>query len=265
MFFVVSKIFWLIAQPLNAATLLLIAAIILWLLRRRRSAQALVVLAAAVLVISTWTTLGALLLRPLEDRFPRPEAPQAVAGIIVLGGGTDGATSQARGGYQLNDAGERLVETAVLARRYPDARIVLTGGLGALLADGETDAVTGARMLTALGVDPGRMVLETQSRNTYENAVMTEALVKPAAGETWLLVTSAFHMPRSVGLFRKAGFDVVPWPVDYRTTGREGLGLFRDESGTALAELSLALREWTGLVAYRLTGKIDSVLPGPAS
>ncbi len=265
MFFVVSKLFWLLAEPLNLAILLLLLAVVLRLLHRRRAAWTLVAAVAFGLAVAAWTNLGALMLRPLEDRFPPPPAPAAVAGIVVLGGATDGSTSLARGSYQLNDAAERLVEAAVLARRYPEARIVLSGGVGALIGEGEEeDAVTSEHMLTALGVAAERLVIEKKSRNTYENAVLTKALVRPQPGEVWLLVTSAYHMPRSVALFRKAGMDVVAWPVDYRTTGREGLFTPRGGSSRGLANLSTAIHEWIGLLAYRLAGKIDSVFPAPA-
>ncbi|MGN6536897.1 MAG: YdcF family protein, partial [Mesorhizobium sp.] len=143
------------------------------------------------------------------------------------------------------------------------ARVVVTGGTGTLVLEGEGDGVSAPRLLTALGVAPERLVLESQSRNTYENAVFTKALVTPKPGETWLLVTSAFHMPRSKALFDKAGFPTVPWPVDYRTSGREGVSLFADNEIDSLQTTMIAVREWIGLVAYWLTGKIDTPFPGP--
>lgn len=262
MFFVLSKLFWFVAQPLNLSIILLLLGLLAAWLGRRRLAAWSTALAAFVLVLSTWTSFGALLLGPLEERYKRPSpAPQAVAGIIVLGGGFEGGINLVRGGYELNSGGDRFVETAILARRYPQARIVVSGGSGALILDGDTDAATAPRLLTALGVAPERLILEDKSRNTHENAVFTRDLVKPAAGETWLLVTSAFHMPRSMGLFRKVGFDVTPWPTDYRTTGREGVGLFTDNPIDSIQTTSMAVREWIGLIAYRLSGRIDSILP----
>jgi uncharacterized SAM-binding protein YcdF (DUF218 family) len=148
----------------------------------------------------------------------------------------------------------------VLARRYPQARVVVSGGSGSLLLEGEGDAATALRLLTALGVDQNRLILENESRNTYENALFSKRMVSPAPGRTWLLVTSAFHMPRSMALFRKAGFEVVPWPVDYRTTGRESL-FFGDNAIDSLQATTLAIREWIGLFAYWLSGRIDSPLP----
>src|SRR5690606_3180002 len=145
----------------------------------------------------------ALMLTPLEERYPKPALPQGVAGIVVLGGGFEGAINLARGGYELNASGDRYIETAILARRFPAAKVVVAGGAGALVLEGESDADTAPRLLIALGVEPDRLVLETRSRNTYENAVFTREMVTPKPGETWLLVTSAFHMPRAKALFDK--------------------------------------------------------------
>lgn len=262
--FIVSKIVGFLIHPLNAAIVLVAIGLLLGFVGRRRLATAVGGAGLAVLFLASWTSLGALLIGPLEDRFQRPDpAPATVAGIVVLGGGMEGAINKVRGGYELSTAGDRFVEAAVLARRYPEARIVVTGGTGSLLLDGEGDADTAPRLLEALGVAPDRLILENKSRNTDENARFTRDLVSPKAGETWLLVTSAFHMPRSMGLFRKAGFAVVPWPVDYRTSGSEGIGLFRDNESDALANTAVGIREWTGLASYFLLGRIDSVLPAP--
>ncbi|RUX50618.1 YdcF family protein, partial [Mesorhizobium sp. M7A.F.Ca.US.014.04.1.1] len=229
---------------------------------RRRLAAAGSVLAFLILALSAWTSLGAMMLNPLEERFQRPPLPEKVDGIVVLGGGFEGAINLARGGYELNSSGDRMVETAILARRFPTAKVVVSGGTGALFLDGEGDAATAPRLLTALGVAADWMILENKSRNTYENAVFTKELVTPKPGETWLLVTSAFHMPRAKALFDKAGFATVPWPVDYRTSGREGVGLFRDNPADSLRATTMAIREWIGLFAYWLSGRIDQPFPG---
>lgn len=265
MFFYLSKIFWFFAQPLNVAIFLLAMAMFASLFGRRRIAVATMLGSFLILALSAWTSLGALLLGPLEERFQRPAAlPEKIDGIVVLGGGLEGAINLARGGYEMNSGGDRFVETAALARRFPNARVLISGGMGTILLTGEGDADTAPRLLAALGVAPERLILEGKSRNTAENAQFSKAIADPRPGETWLLVTSAFHMPRSVGLFRQADFPVVPWPTDYRTSGREGLGFFKDNEADALQNTMIAIREWIGLFAYWLTGRIDSVLPGPA-
>lgn len=265
MFFYLSKIFWLFAQPLNFAIFLLAAGLVASFFRRRRFFRMATFAALMILAFATWTSLGSLMLNPLEERFQRPPQPAKVDGIVVLGGGFEGAINLARGGYELNSGGDRFVETAILARRYPNARIVVSGGSGALTLEGEGDADTAPRLLEALGVARGRLVLENRSRNTYENALLSKELVTPKAGETWLLVTSAFHMPRSMALFAKAGFQVIAWPVDYRTSGEEGVGLFTDNPADSLQNTTMAMREWIGLLAYWLSGRIDDPFPGPES
>ncbi|MFD1986854.1 YdcF family protein [Mesorhizobium newzealandense] len=263
MFFYLSKVFWFFIQPLNLTIFLLLAGLVAAMLGRRRLAATGSVLAFLILALSAWTSLGAMMLNPLEERFARPPLPERVDGIVVLGGGFEGAINLVRGGYELNSGGDRMVETAILARRFPTAKVVVSGGTGELFLEGEGDAATAPRLLTALGVTADRLILENKSRNTYENAVFTKELVTPKSGETWLLVTSAFHMPRAKALFDKAGFATIPWPVDYRTTGREGIGLFRDNPADSLQATTMAIREWIGLFAYWLSGRIDQPFPAP--
>lgn len=264
MFFYLSKTFWFFIQPLNLAIFLLLVGLAALAIGWRRISAVSTVLSALVLVLAAWTSVGALMFHPLEDRFPRPAPPEKVDGIVVLGGGFEGAVNLARGGYEMNGGGDRFVETAVLALRYPQAKVLISGGTGTVLIDGEPDADTAIRFLAAFGIARERLIIENRSRTTYENAVYSKEIANPQPDQTWLLVTSAFHMPRAMGLFRAAGFDVVPWPVDYRTSGEEGIGLFRDNPADSLQVTSLALREWLGLIAYWLSGRIASPLPGPA-
>ncbi|MER8749896.1 YdcF family protein [Mesorhizobium sp. M1050] len=262
MFFYFSKIFWFFIQPLNLAIFLLLAGLLAAMIGRRRLAVTGCVLAFLILALSAWTSLGAMMLNPLEERFARPKLPEKVDGIVVLGGGFEGSINLVRGGYELNSSGDRMVEAAILARRFPTAKVIVSGDTGELFPDGEGDAATAPRLFTALGVTADRLILENKSRNTYENAVFSKELVTPKPGETWLLVTSAFHMPRAKALFDKAGFATVPWPVDYRTSGREGIGLFRDNPADSLQATTVAIREWIGLIAYWLSGRIDRPFPG---
>lgn len=264
MFHLSSVIVWALIQPLNLVGLLLAATLIAAWFRWRRLSMSLGCLALAVLALSAWTTFGALLLHPLESHIARPDPPPAaVDGIVVLGGGFEGSINAARGGYELNSTGDRFVEAAVLARRYPDARVVVSGGSGSVFLTGEGDGQTAPRLLSALGVSEERLVLDNRSRDTFENAVETRRLVTPQPGETWLLVTSAFHMPRALGTFRAAGFPVEPWPADYRTAGTEKPGLAADNAIDSLENTTIALREWLALAAYRFTGRTETLLPSP--
>lgn len=262
MFFYISKIAWLLIQPAGLLALCLVA-IVLVTRRRSRAGAVLSVLALLLLLSAGQTNLGRLALQPLENRFSRPATPppaEAVAGIIVLGGGFDGHVTRTRGGFELGEAGDRFVEALRLARLYPDAPVVVTGGEASLIGRTEGDAPIATRFFSAFGIAPGRVVLESRSLNTYENATLTKPLL-PASPGRWLLVTSAFHMPRAMGVFRKQDIPVIAWPVDYRTSGEETFRLGRDDPAEAFAELSLAMREWTGLVAYAATGRTSALFP----
>ena len=231
MLFYLSKIFWFLIQPLNLAIFLLAFSLLVAWFGWRKLGGFTALLSFLILALSAWTSLGALMLNPLEERFQRPPAPGKVAGIIVLGGGFEGAINLARGGYDINSGGDRFIEAAVLARRYPEAKIVVSGGIGTLVLEGEGDADTAPKLFEALGIpaeppDPRNRVAQ-HLRECREHQEAGHA--RP--DETWLLVTSAFHMPRSMGLFRKAAFPVQPWPVDYRTSGKEGIGVMRDNPG----------------------------------
>lgn len=182
----------------------------------------------------------------------------------MLGGSVDTDLSAAHRTPVVSHAADRLFAPAVLARRYPNARIVFTGGTANLVDTDSREADYSAPILESLGISKERLILERDSRNTWENAIFTKQLVAPKPGERWLLVTSAFHMPRSMGIFRKAGFDVEAYPVDWRMGGRDDLFTFTNVGGDGLGRTEVAVREWIGLVAYRLMGRTGELLPGPA-
>ncbi len=266
-FFLFSKLLWMVTAPITVLLAVAIAGAACALVGRGRLGRlgGWVALAIPILLaLSGILPVGTLMLRPLEDRFPQwsPDAP-APTGIVVLGGSTNERIAAERGRVTISDAADRMTEAVILSRRYPEARMVFTGGTALLTGGTLSEAADVRRLWIALGIAPERITTESQSRNTDENARFTKALIDPKPGESWLLVTSAYHMPRAVGLFRANGFPVVPYPVDYRTTGT-----VRDFEPSAdiakgIARFDMASREWVGLLAYAATGKIDSVLPGP--
>ena len=265
MFFLLSKIVWTVLAPGNLLALALAVGAVGLFTRFARAARLLVAGVTTALLVVGAAPLGNALLRPLEDRFPRPAADIAPpTGLIVLGGGVSELTTRARGVIETNEAGDRMIAAVALARKYPEARVVFTGGSAAVFGSALREADVAQRLFVELGLAPERLTLERESRNTAENARFTRDLVQPIPGERWLLVTSASHMPRAMGLFRKAGFDVTPYPVDYQTTGLRGdyRGVYLDVS-EKLSMTSRALREYAGLAAYWLTGRIDELLPAP--
>jgi uncharacterized SAM-binding protein YcdF (DUF218 family) len=255
MFFIASKIFWFVAEPVSLAIVVGVLGILLGFTRFARAGRALMAGAIIALAAGLLTPLGALLLWPLQERFPRPSADiPAPVGIIVLGGAVDTKKSEARGQVYFSPDGARMTTGVELARRYPSARLVFTGG---------PEAISARKLWLSLGMPEERMTFEGKSRNTWENAVFTRDLVKPKPGETWLLVTSAWHMPRSVGIFRRLGFDVIPYPVAYRTFGDARDFLLPTSLIDKVIMLDYSVREWVGLLAYRLAGKTDALFPAP--
>ncbi len=167
-----------------------------------------------------------------------------------------------RGGFELNQAGDRFIETLRLARDYPGARILVSGGDGSLSGDYPGDAEVSARFFETFGISPDRLLQESSSRTTFENVNFTREVLAGNGLENCLLITSAFHMPRSMGLFQKAGIEVLPWPTDYRTSGRAGLGLDFTQPLTNTQIATTAMREWIGLAYYYLAGRTSALLPG---
>lgn len=262
-----SRILFFIVQPSHVAMLLIGVGLAVLLLRptAARLGKRLATTGFVLLLLLGFSPIGHALLLPLEERFPAGRIPAAsVAGIILLGGFEDPDISGARGALTLNESAERVTETVLLARKLPEAKVVFTGGAANLLLSGESAAPAVASFLEAAGIAPDRIVLERVSRNTYENAILVRELLEPRPGDTWLLVTSAWHMPRAVGAFRQAGFDVVPWPADYRTRGADDLTLPFDKMTEGLRRTDMAVREWIGLVAYRLLGRSNALFPAPS-
>ncbi len=262
--FVVSKLFWNMVQPLSLVFLLGGLSLVLIGFRVLRMAAAALSLALLILFLTLYTTLGSVLLQTLEARFPRPASdPAQLSCMIVLGGAFETEVTTTRRGMDLNQAADRFVEALRLAIRYPQAKILVSGGDGSLSGAYEGDAAASIRFFEAFGIPRDRLIVETTSRNTDENAQNSRDLLASSGLGQCLLITSAFHMPRSVGLFRKAGVDVAPWPVDYRTAGNLSFALDFTQPTLNAQQMSTAVREWVGLAAYRALGRIDEIYPAP--
>src|SRR6516164_5351915 len=226
MFFPLSKILGFFAIPSNLVVSIGILGLLLLPTRFARAGRALAFASLIVLAILGLSPAGNALIIPLEERFPRWDTTRgAPDGIIVLGGAIS-----------------------------PDISAAYDEGAEAAFA---------LRMLESFGIPPARITLEDRSRNTVENAVLSEAIAQPKPGERWLLVTSAHHLPRAVGVFRKAGFPVEAYPVDWRTRGADDALRPFASVGDGLRRSDTAVREWVGLAVYWLTGRSSELFPGP--
>ena len=261
LFFFLSKILWALLSPGTLILLMLMAGTALLFLHQTKVAKLLLGAAGLLLVLITLLPVGGWLATPLEKRFPaNPELPRTVDGIILLGGAIDPLTTYIWDQPEFGAAADRYFGFIEMANRYPRAKLIFTGGAGTLLDQEYKEADVALYFLESMGIRKSRLEIERDSRNTYENAINSKALMNPQPGETWLLVTSATHMPRSVGVFCQQNWPVIPYPVDHETTpGRQWQPSF-DPVGN-LEDINTFAREWAGLLVYYITGKTSALFP----
>jgi uncharacterized SAM-binding protein YcdF (DUF218 family) len=262
--FLFGKLVWAVMQPGNLLLLCLLAGIFLFLFaRRRRRGAVLIGLSALGFLLLAVAPIGPAMLLVLEQRFPRPAAlPDRIDGIIILGGAVEPATSRSYGETVFNGSVARVLGGIALARRHPEAKLALVSGEGTFFQIGYSEARATLGFVIEQGIPRDRILLEEQSRSTHENAVYAKAMIRPEPGEKWVLVTSAYHMPRAVAAFRGVGWAVIPYPVDYKADPATGLRPnFSLLDG--LSSTTLAGKEWAGLLGYRLMGWTHKLLPAP--
>lgn len=261
LFFIVSKLVWFCISPDSLLLILLISATLLLFLKREKLAKKIYIIAATLVLLITLFPVGEWLAAPLEYRFEtNPTLPTHVDGIIVLSGSEDAHRSHLWGQPEFNAGAERLTTFVTLARKYPNAKLVHSGGSGSLILQEFKEAEVAGKLYDNLGLDTTRILFEKESRNTFENVRNSKKLVNPQDGENWVVITTATHLVRSVGIFQKQGWEVIPYPVDHK--GKKGKQ-FRVTYDLAnnLYSLKSVLREWLGLVSYRVAGKTSSLLP----
>ncbi len=241
---------------------MLISVIFLWMnwLKPARWLMTVTVTIALVITVFPLGTWGRI---HLEQRFPPPAIlPADVDGILVLGGAVNPALSAEYQQLILQSNVERLFAFAELMEHYPQAKAVYSGGSGSLFAQEYKEAALAQEVLEKLNIPMGRVLIEDQSRNTFENIKLSKEIVKPEPDETWILVTSAAHMPRAVGIARHLDWKFIPFPVDYNFGKEMAISLqFQFHQGAA--DLYSALYEFVGLLMYKLTDKTGEFYPAP--
>jgi uncharacterized SAM-binding protein YcdF (DUF218 family) len=260
--FIFGKLVWALLQPGNLLLLCLLAGILLALFGRRRG-RMLIALSAIGFLSLAVAPIGSAMILVLEQRFPRPPAlPDRIDGILVLGGAVDSGISRAYGETAFNGSMARVLAGVTLARQHSEAKLALIGGEGGFFPIGLAEARATSGFVLEEGIPGKRIILEERSRSTHENAVLAKELIRPGPRETWVLVTSAYHMPRAVASFGAVDWPVIPYPVDFRVDPKTGLGAnFNLLEGLSAA--TLAGKEWAGLVGYRLLGWTGELFPAP--
>jgi uncharacterized SAM-binding protein YcdF (DUF218 family) len=261
-FFIASKIIWALISPDSLIVILGVSAWIAAMLNWQKTSRSLLASCALLLVLIGFFPVGEWLIAPLENRFTTNAAlPNEADGILVLGGAIAPQRSNIWQQPQLRSAADRLTNFLYLARLYPDAQLVFTGGTGSLIQQEFKEAEMARALFDQLGLAERAILYESESRNTAENASNSKQLVTPENNEHWILITSAYHMPRSVGVFCQQDWIVQPYPVDHYSH-RGNLLRIEFSFSENLDVLKTAIREWIGLVAYRISGRTDRFLPG---
>lgn len=254
--FFASKLIALLAQPLHWVLILMLAAMLAGKRRAKLQRNAMACAFALLLMIG-WQPLPDQLHRALEQSYAEiaPDADlSGYAGVVVLGGAlVSGYVAQDHSQPLLNDAAERMTAASAIARKHPTLMVVFTGGEGDFFGTGPTEAQRAAQFFVAMGLSRDRFVFEDQSRNTYENALFTAKLPGIDPNKRWLLITSAWHMPRSMATFQKAGWNVTAYPVDFRTGNQTPW--IQYSLATGPEQWYVLLREYIGIAAYKLAGR----------
>lgn len=267
MFFYLSKLVWFFLQPSAACVFLILLGLSLNRTRFKKYGKPMIKTGAVLLLLIAFSPLGRQIMLPLEDRFPlitfEQQKQKPVDGIVVLGGTIQMVVSDQRGVPSIVSGAERIFEAVKLAHHFKQARIVLSGGPNSILDNPTADAEIVKQLMIDMGIKPERIEVEGKSRNTYQNAMFAKDMAKPKPGENWLLITSAYHMPRSMGVFRQVGFSVSPYPVDYYLGGEKSRfsPFYYALDGVTVTDT--AAKEWLGLLVYKLTGRSNAYFPKP--
>ena len=260
-FWFVSKIFWIIAAPDHFLFITLLFGSFLLFTKHKTLGSTLIVAVTVFILGLIIFSVDEVVLSNLEDRFPFRPLPNNIDGVIVLGGAVESEISSARKQPTVSGSAERLLAFIHLKQKFPQKKFIFSGGAGGLTTTHKHS--DGARMVfEQVGLKVDKIIFESQSRNTYENIINSFKLIKPKKGEKWVVITSAFHMPRAMGVFRKIQWEVIPYPVDYRTTGDQNYH-FSFNGFSVLENFTLAVKEWTGLFVYWVMGKTNHLFPSP--
>lgn len=252
---------WSLSQPSNIVFGLLLLGFFLLLFRANAFGRRIVGLALFLAVLPALLPLKEVIGRGLESAYRAPDPlPEQIDGILVLGGAVDWQVSEARGQMSLNQGGERMMVVSGLAERYPNARLVFTGLYREVVPNEFANSARSNGFLSGGEFQNRSMIFIGEARSTYEEALLSIQTLQPRVGERWILVTSAYHMPRAMATFQAQGWLMIPYPVDFRTTGNLTLKPSMNVLGK-LIELDDFSREWGALFIYKRLGRIEKMFP----
>ncbi len=229
---------------------------------KRALGNKLLILSGALFLILGFLPIGHNMMVFLETRYERPiSIPKNIDGIIVLGGTFKSSLSHKRQMLATNGNIARMIDFVDLSRKYPKAKLIFSGGSGNIYDPKRKEADDAKAFLEMIGIDTHKIIFERNSRNSYENVKYSKELIQPKEGEAWLLVTSAFHIPRSLSIFKQQNWEVIPYPSAPKTDGEYRL---LPQPFSVLGNflmLQIALKEFIGIAIYYFSGKSAFLFP----
>ena len=250
-----EKVLSLLIYPLGFSLLLGVTGLLLWTLRRWRIAAIFLTVSLGWLLWWSLPPVADAVARSLEGHSvhqPVEVLPQA--DVILVFGGVMRPVLPGHPYPNLDAAADRVWHAARLYHAGRAPKVLLSGGRNDWRAEWPSQAATMAQFLRDLGVPAAAILLEEQSRSTYENAIYCVAVMQTAGIQSALLVTSALHMPRALAVLRSAGVEAIPAATDFEVYDRPASMLLWMPSADALQRSTYALHEWLGIAVYRWRG-----------
>jgi uncharacterized SAM-binding protein YcdF (DUF218 family) len=256
MFFIFSKIMWLLLAPANFILILFLLSGLIWFFNKKLSRVAFLSAGTLFVLIGIFP-IGHNLLVYLEKNYEQSFLEdKAFEGILVLGGYFSPDIYNAKKIPSLNSNGDRVVEALRLIQQFPHAKIIFSGKVGSLRKYSVSETEITKEFLRPFDIKADQIIFESNSRNTYENIKFSYELLKPEPEEEWLLLTSAYHMNRAMRVAKSYNWKLIPHPVDYRTNGKYKIFPYALKVSHSFYQFEIALKELVGLIFYRFSGKI---------
>ena len=259
MTFLLSKILWILFAPFNLILLLIILASIFSFLNFILFSRIFYLTAILFFLISGVIPSGAFLMYQLErDYYNQVSLPGTIDGILILSGATKPYLTKVHNQISINSNGERLIESAVLIKKYPKAKVIFSGGSGTILDYEFTHSEAAKIFYQNLEIDSNRINFENKSRNTYENILFSKNIANPKVDENWVLVTSAFHLKRAINISEKISWNLIPYPTDFKQPKKFNWK-FEYNLLDNLVRFRQGSHEWLGIIVYYLMGKTSKI------
>jgi uncharacterized SAM-binding protein YcdF (DUF218 family) len=259
MSFYLSKIIWFLFNPFNLILILLFFGLLLNLIPLKLFSKICYLFSFLLFFITGILPIGSFLNYNLEkDFFYTASYPEHIDGILILGGATNPFLSNEHNQINFNDSSERLIESIFLIKRFPDAKVIFSGGSGSISEPNLTHAFVAKKFFQNMDIDHKKIIYEDKSRNTYENILFSKRIARPHSAEKWLLVTSAFHLKRSLAISEKLKWTFIPFATDFNKSKKFKWRLSINFLSN-INEFNKASHEWMGLISYYLMGRSSSI------